>query len=60
VLTVAVSDTASVDYDVYPEATSIRMEDAGALGLMIGDRALVKLAVLLNEATRALSATRSS
>jgi len=60
VLTVAVSDTDSMACDVCPENTSIRMGDAGALGLTIGDRALVKLAVLLNDAANALNAVRNA
>jgi len=61
VLTVVTPDTASVAYDVYPEeVTSIRLGDAGALGLMIGDRALVKLTVLLNDAARAMRTARTA
>ena len=57
-LTIVVPDANSAVYDVFPEATNIRLGAAGALGLMIGDRALVRLAVLLNEAVHAAQTTR--
>lgn len=58
VVMTVVLDTTTLDYDVDPEATSIRLGRAGALVLMIDDRALLRLAVLTNEAAAAMRKAR--
>jgi len=58
VMTIVVPHATSARYDVCPEATSIRLGAGAALGLMIGDRALVRLAVLLTDAARAMHEAR--